>query len=97
MDIAEQYFVRLRADKLGICKPISSRHCVCRLTQPLQLAHLDKECEAHMLQAVRTVPSTCSQTAELNQTICTQLDNNEWLFVTPKPQSVYPKVPGQYL
>jgi len=40
-----------------------------------------------MLQAVRTIPSTCSQRiAELNQTIWTQLDNNEWLFVAPKPE-----------
>jgi hypothetical protein len=40
-----------------------------------------------MLQAVRTIPSTCSQRmAELNQTICTQLDSNEWLFVAPKPE-----------
>jgi hypothetical protein len=40
-----------------------------------------------MLQAVRTIPSTCSQRiAEMNQTILTQLDNNEWLFVAPKPE-----------
>ena len=40
-----------------------------------------------MLQAVRTIPSTCSQRiAELNQTIWTQLDNNEWLFVAPEPE-----------
>ena len=40
-----------------------------------------------MLQAVRTISSTCSQRiAELNQTIWTQLDNNEWLFVAPKPE-----------
>jgi hypothetical protein len=42
-----------------------------------------------MLQAVRTIPSTFSQRiAELNQTIWKQLDNNEWLFVAPKPESV---------
>jgi len=40
-----------------------------------------------MLQAVRTILSTCSRRiAELNQTIWTQLDNNEWLFVTLKPE-----------
>jgi len=38
-----------------------------------------------MLQAVRTILSTCSQRiAKLNQTIWTQLHNNEWLFVAPK-------------
>jgi hypothetical protein len=42
-----------------------------------------------MLQAVSTIPSTCLQRiAELNQTIWTQLDNNECLFVAPKPESV---------
>jgi len=79
--------VRLRADELANCKSISSRHRVCRQTQPLQLTHLYDECEAQMLQAVRTIPSTCSQRiAKLNQTIWTQLDNNEWLFVAPKPE-----------
>ena len=87
MDTAKQYFARLRADELTNCKSISSRHRVSRQTQPLQLTHLDEECEAQMLQAVRTIPSTCSQRiAELNQTIWTQLDNNEWLFVAPKPE-----------
>jgi hypothetical protein len=42
-----------------------------------------------MLQDVRTIPSTRSQRiAELNQTIWIQPDNNEWLFVAPKPESV---------
>jgi len=87
MDTAKQYFARLRADELNNCKLISSRHRVCKQTQPLQLTHLDDECEAQMLQAIRTIPSTCSQRiAELNQTVSTQLDNNEWLFVAPKPE-----------
>jgi hypothetical protein len=87
MDTAKQYFARLRADELANCKSISSRHRVCRQNQPLQLAHLDEECEAQMLQDVRTIPSTCSQRiTELNQAVWNQLDNNEWLFVAPKPE-----------
>ena len=87
MDTAKQYFARLRADELANCKSISSQHRVCRQTQPLQLTHLDDECEAHMLQAVRAIPSSCSQRiAKLNQIIWSQLDNNEWLFVAPKPE-----------
>ena len=40
-----------------------------------------------MLQAVSTIPSNYSQRiAKLNQTIWAQLDNNEWLFVAPKPE-----------
>jgi len=77
MNTAKKYFARLRADELTNCKSISGRHRVCRQTQPLHLTHLDDECEAQMLQAVRTIPSTCSQRiAELNQTIWTKLDNN---------------------
>ena len=87
MDTAKQCFARLRADELANCKSINSRHRVCRQSQPLQLTHLDEECEAQMLQAVRTIPSACSQRiTELNQTVWTQLDNNEWLFVAPKPE-----------
>ena len=86
MDVAKQYFTRLRTDELHNCKTISSRHRVCRQTQPVQLTHLDEEREAQMLQCVRTIPSTCSQKiTELNQTIWTQVNNNGWLFVTPKP------------
>jgi hypothetical protein len=53
MDTAKQYFARLRADELTNCKSISSRHRVCKQTQPLRLTHLDDECEAQMLQAVK--------------------------------------------
>jgi hypothetical protein len=78
MDVAKQYVTRLHADKLNNCKTVSSRHRVCRQTQPVQLTHLDEECEAQMLQGVRTITSTCSQRiTELNQTIWTQLDDNE--------------------
>jgi hypothetical protein len=87
MDTAKQYFARLRANELASCKSISTRHRVCRQNQPLQFTHLDEECEAQILQPVRTMPPTCSQRiAELNQTIWTQLDNGEWLFVAPKPE-----------
>jgi len=45
---------------------VNQQYRVCRQTQPLQLTHSDKESEAQMLQAVRTIP--CSQRiAELNQ------------------------------
>ena len=54
MDTAKQYFARLKAYELT-SKSISSRHRVCKQTQPLQLTHLDDECEAQMLQAVRTI------------------------------------------
>jgi hypothetical protein len=39
MDTAKQRISRLRADELTNCKTVSSRHRVCRQTQPLQLTH----------------------------------------------------------
>jgi hypothetical protein len=58
---------------------------VCKQTQPVQLKHLDEECEAQMIQTLRFIPSSCSQRiTEVNQTLWTQLDNNEWLYVAPK-------------
>jgi hypothetical protein len=54
--------------------------------RPIELKNVDDECEAQMLQAVRIIPSTCSNITEINQTIWTQLDNNEWLFVAPKSE-----------
>jgi hypothetical protein len=87
MDTAKQYFARLRADELSSCKTISRRHSICKQTQPIQLTYRDDECEVQMLQIPRTIPSTFSQRiAELNQTIWTQLDTNEWLFVALNPK-----------
>ena len=65
LDTAKQYFATLRAEKLTNCKSISSILFTEKLS-PYSL-HLDKECEAQTLQAVRTIPPTCSQRAELNQ------------------------------
>ena len=58
MYTAKHYFAKLRADELNNYKLISSRHRVCKQTQPLQITHIDDECEAQMLQAIRTIPST---------------------------------------
>jgi hypothetical protein len=39
-----------------------------------------------MFQSTRTIPSSCSQrVVEINQTIWTRLDDNEWLYVAPRP------------
>jgi len=40
METAKQYFAKLGVHELNNCKSISSRHRVCRQTQPLQLTHL---------------------------------------------------------
>jgi hypothetical protein len=86
MDIAKQYYARLKVDKINECKLISSYHRVCKQNNPVQIMHLHEECEVEMLQSIRTIPSSCSQRiAEINQTIWTQLDNNEWSYVAPRP------------
>jgi hypothetical protein len=96
MDTARQYFAKLRADEIKECKQIDSYHRVCKQKHPLQVTHLGEDCEAEMLQPIRTVPVSCSQRiVEINQTIWTQLDNNEWLFVAPRPDTLTTLCPGQ--
>jgi hypothetical protein len=80
MDVAKRYYARLKDSELTECKLISSHYRVCKQNNPMQLTHLHEECEVEMLQSIRTIPSSCSQTiAEINQTVWTQLDD-EWLY-----------------
>ena len=85
MDTAKRFFTRLGVDEVNECKTLSKGNMICKQTQPVQLTHLDEECEAQMIQTLSSIPSSCSQRiVELNQTLWTQLDNNEWLYVAPK-------------
>ena len=62
---AKQYFASLRAEELTNLRQWAVLFAG---TQPIQLTHLDKECKAQMLQAIRTIPSTCSErVAKLKQ------------------------------
>lgn len=55
----------------------------------MQITHLVEECEAEMLQPIRIIPASCSQRIiELNQTLWTQLNGNEWLFVAPRTDAL---------
>jgi hypothetical protein len=55
----------------------------------MQVTHLDEEYEAEMLQSIRTIPASCShRLIELNQTLWTQLDDNEWLYVASLPYTL---------
>ena len=86
IDVAKQYCVRLKVDEIKECKLISSYHRLCKQNSPVQVTNLHEECEVEMLQSIRTIPSSCSQRiAEINQTIWTQLEDNEWLYVAPRP------------
>jgi hypothetical protein len=49
-----------------------------------------------MLQSLSAIPSSCSQRiAEINQTVWTQLDGNEWLYVAPRPDTLTILCPKQ--
>jgi hypothetical protein len=86
MDTAKRFFTRLGVYEINECKTLSKGQMVCKQTQPVQLTHLDEECEALLVQTLNSIPSSCSQRiVELNQTLWTQLDNSERLYVAPKP------------
>jgi hypothetical protein len=53
--------------------------------------------ETELLQPIRNIPRSCSQgVAELNDTLWTQLNNNnEWLYVSPKDDKLTVLCPGQ--
>ena len=52
----------------------------------MQITHLHEECEVQMLQSIRIILPSCSQRiADINQKIWTQLNDNECLYVAPRP------------
>jgi hypothetical protein len=49
-----------------------------------------------MLQRIRVVPANCSRgIVEINQTTWKQLDNNEWLYVASRPDTLTVLCSGQ--
>jgi hypothetical protein len=96
MDIAKQYYARLRADKFKECKLMINNHRLCKQNYPVQVKHVNEECEPELLQSIRSRPSSCSQRiVELNQTLWTQLNNNEWLYVAPRVDTLTVLCSGQ--
>ena len=84
-DTAKRYFTMLGVTGINEYKSVTKEHKVCKQSQPVQLTHLDEECEAQMFEPIRSIPASYSQrSVELNHTLWTQLDNNEWVFVGPK-------------
>ena len=45
MDVAKQYYARLKVDEINECKLISSYHRVCKQNSPVQVTHLHEKCE----------------------------------------------------
>jgi hypothetical protein len=96
MDVAKRFYARLKVNEIKDCKVINSHYSVCKQSNPVQITHLHEECEVEMLQSVRAIPSSCSQRiAEINQTIWTQLGDNEWLYVAPRPDILTVLCPKQ--
>jgi hypothetical protein len=87
MDVAKQYYCKLDKYEFEKCKVLTDNWRVCKQDFLVQSTHFKKECEAQMLQPIKSVPADCSQRLiELNETLWTQLDNDEWLFVAPKAE-----------
>jgi len=85
MDVAKRYYASLKVNEIKECELINSPYRVCRQNSPLQITHLHEECKVEMLQSIRSIPPSCSQRiAEINQTLWTQLNDNEWLYVAPR-------------
>jgi len=96
MDVAKRYYARSKANEIKECKLLNSHYRVCKQNSPVQITHLHKECEVEMLQSIRTIPPSCSQRiADINQTIWTQLNDNEWLYVAPQPDVLTVLCPKQ--
>jgi len=87
MDSAKRYFIRLGAEGINLCKIVSKTNKVCKHTQPLHLTLLVEECAAQMMEPIRTIPAFFfRRIVEINHSLWTQLDNNEWIYVAPKSQ-----------
>lgn len=89
MGIAERYYSKVNENDLLECKKINEYWRICKQLYPVLSTHLHEECEAQMLQSIRKIPSDCSvRIVELNQTLWTPLDNNEWLYVAALQETI---------
>jgi hypothetical protein len=96
MDMAKLYCARLRAEEFKECKLMDNNHRLGKQNYPVQVEHENEECGDELLQSIRSIPGSCSQrTVELNQTLWTQLNNNEWLYVAPRVDTLTVLCSGQ--
>jgi hypothetical protein len=95
-DVPKRYYARLKASEIKECKLLNSHYRVCKQSNPVQITYLHEECEVEMLLSIRTIPASCSQRiADINQTIWTQLKDNEWLYIVPRPDVLTVLCPKQ--
>lgn len=85
VDKAKRYYVKMSEQVFQKCKEINNYWRICKQSFAIMLTHSHEECEYKMIQPIRKIPDDCSKRIiTLNQTLWTKLDNNEWLFATPK-------------
>jgi hypothetical protein len=84
LDITKQFYVRLDQSDLMMCRRMTSNKLVCKQSFPLQISHSTSDCEAQLLQPIRSVPDSCHQRIlELKDTLWIPLKDNSWIFVAP--------------
>ena len=57
MDVAKQFYTRLKINEIKECKLIISNYRVCKQNDPVQITHLHEECEVEMLQSEQYHPA----------------------------------------
>jgi hypothetical protein len=72
MDTTRQYFAKRKAEEIKECKQIDGYRRVCKQKHPIHVTDNNEDCEAEMLQLVRTVPASCSRRIVIIQTIWMQ-------------------------
>jgi hypothetical protein len=82
LDTTKQFYVRLHQSDLGIA--ISHNRFVSKQNFPLQVSHCTSECEAQLLQPIRTVPkSYIKRILVLRETLWIPLRDNSWISIAP--------------
>jgi hypothetical protein len=81
MDINREYYARLMVDDFKECELINNSHQLCKQNYPVQVKHLG---EAELLQSIRSIPICSQRMVELNQALWTKIQENEWLCVAPR-------------
>jgi hypothetical protein len=81
MDIAKQYYARLRVHEFKECKLMATNHRLCRQHYPVQVKHVNEECEAELLQLFsedsRTEPNAVDSVAPVVDTLTVLCSGHE--------------------
>lgn len=88
IDEAKRLYALLSRDQMH-CKAVTMRRQICKQRFVLTSTYDHERCEARMLQPIREVPKDCNlKYVILNESIWTQIQDNEWLYVAPKDEGL---------